>query len=57
MSKAEDTEELLPASKRYEDVSLSAEYVKSRIRYPTSVFETVMGYVEESVRLTYCCTL
>jgi len=52
MSKAKDTEELIPASKRYEDVSLSAEYVKSRIRYPNSVFETVMGYVEESVRLT-----
>jgi len=52
MSSVDNSEELIAASKRYEDVTLSAEYVKSRIKYPASVFKTVMGYVEESVRIT-----
>ncbi|KAF6033552.1 hypothetical protein EB796_008145 [Bugula neritina] len=52
MSSVDNSEELIAASKRYEDVTLSAEYVKSRIRYPASVFKTVMALSTTQIPLS-----
>jgi len=46
-----DTQELIPVEKRYDDADLSADYVKSRIKYPKFVLEVVLHYIEESVSI------
>ncbi|KAF6033344.1 hypothetical protein EB796_008346 [Bugula neritina] len=47
--KMSDTQELIPVEKRYDDADLSADYVKSRIKYPKFVLEVVLHYLEESL--------
>jgi len=48
-----NSQELIPVETRYENVKLSAEYTKSRIKYPKYVFETILDYVRESVSILY----
>jgi len=48
-----NTREVIPLKKRYDDVKLSAEYTESRLKYPKFVFETVLDYVKESVSILY----